>query len=74
MWIDVKDKLPDLGQYNESEWVLCATSKFGDYKKYGVEHELLYLNGYKWCNNNTDNFDNNPDYFMVTHWMPIPLL
>ena len=41
MWIDVKDKLPDLGQCNESEWVLCATSKFGDYKKYGVEYELF---------------------------------
>jgi hypothetical protein len=74
MWINVKDKLPELGEFNESKWVLCATSKFGDYEKYGVEHELLYMYGHKWVNNNTDNFEDNPDYFRVTHWMDIPSL
>ena len=74
MRIDVKDKLPELDEFNESKWVLCATSKFGDYENYGVEHELLYMYGHKWVNNNTDNFEDNPDYFRVTHWMEIPSL
>lgn len=74
MWNDIRDRLPDLID-GESEEVLCMTRKFGhggtkDNTPYG--YALLWWDGEKWEGWETDDFENNPDYVFVTHWMYIP--
>jgi len=68
-WISVKDRLPKV-----DELVLCQTSKFGN-TELGSYLELLFYVNNHWETNESKygtDFENNPDYFLVTHWMPIP--
>ena len=71
MWINVKEKLPEIGFE-----VLCKTRKFG-FAQNKVEtdsNELLWWNGQRWEDYDVDDFENNPDYIAVIYWMEIPSL
>lgn len=74
MWNDVRNKIPDLID-SESEEVLCMTRKFGHdgiKRNTPFGYALLWWNGKTWEDWKTDDFENNPDYWLVTHWMKIP--
>jgi len=77
-WISVKDAKPDIN--NDEEYnVLCHVAKYGDLNH---SYDIIIL-GFddetrKWVNNNDDydaykdDYENNPDYVCVTHWMKLP--
>ena len=71
MWNDVRNKMPEV----EKE-VLCITRKFG-HAQNRIEtdiYELLWWDGKVWENMNIDDFETNPDYYLVVYWMVIPEL
>ena len=73
-WIDVRERLPELIG-GESDEVLCMTRKFGhNGTKSNTPYSrvLLWRTGNKWENWDTDDFENNPDFYLVTHWLEIP--
>ena len=76
MWIDVRDKLPEIVNGSESEEVLGIARKFGfsnDDPEYD-EYAIIWWNGETWEDNEQDDFENNPDYYQVIYWMEIPEL
>jgi len=64
-WISVKDELPD-----EGEEVICFASKLGR----GSPNQMLigWHENDKWGYSDGDDYDCNPDYWIITHWMPLP--
>jgi hypothetical protein len=68
-WIPVTERLPEDGIA-----VLCNTSKFGEIGKGNDCLEILYYDAFlkTWANFDIDDFESNPDYFRITHWMPLP--
>lgn len=76
MWIDVRDKLPELNSDGESDEVLCITRKFG-FAQNRIETDsfaILWWDGKTWQDWEQDDFENNADYISVVYWMPIPKL
>lgn len=72
-WISVKDRYPILDNNGESDEVLCITCKYGDYENREITYEILWYNeDGTWQSMKDDNFENNGDYYQVTHWMEIP--
>jgi hypothetical protein len=74
-WISVKDKLPD-GEYS----VLLVTCKFGNIERFN-QYQLGYYCPFDkkphWELDDAPigiDFEDNPDYIQVTHWMPLPKL
>ena len=69
-WISVEERLPKL-----DEQCLVIWAKFG--KKY-KELFIGYIDSEtnKWdiitLEGLIEDADNNPDYFFITHWMPLP--
>lgn len=72
-WIDVKDNLPDPEDERE---ILCFASKFGE-GIYGACHIGWYdYNKKAWMYynfNKETEYEDNPDYWWVTHWAYINL-
>lgn len=68
-WIDVKDKLP-----NTSENVICWFCKFGDPSING-EYVIAFYDANTWWSalDWTDDIENNPDYFQISHWQPLQI-
>ena len=69
-WISVKDRLPD-----NDDLVLFAMYKFGNIKNAGGQYLGFYANGH-WEIDSEQGYgkdaNNNVDYWLVTHWMPLP--
>lgn len=70
-WIDRNVRLPDIWNDRENCDILVLGSKFGQRRQqeYWVQ---AYYDGGKFMDSqkNTD-LENNPDYWMVTHWMVV---
>lgn len=70
-WISVEDRLPKEDKYNLSDEVLCLTSKFG--RRGNLEcYQLLSTENGIWYDKLDRKFEDNPDFWYVTHWMPLP--
>ena len=69
-WISVKDALPELAVD-----VLVVWQKFGT-KSPSIHKGYIDDITHKWDLETSEGLvedaDNNPDYYIVTHWMPIP--
>ena len=66
-WISVKDRLPE-----NDDRVLVWENKFGTSRP--LENgcwEFAYYDG-KWEDMNLKDYENNADYILITHWMPLP--
>lgn len=68
-WISVKEKLPEIG-----DKVLMFMAKFGDVKNAASEYFGCWLGEHwsYWDDNKETDCEINPDYWRVTHWMPLP--
>lgn len=68
-WINVKDRLP-----NEDDGdVLCWSVKFGDESRSASSHHIiLCYNEGKWVTDLDIDYETNPDYHWITHWMLLP--
>lgn len=76
MWIDVRDKLPELNRDGESDEVLCITRKFG-FLQNRVETDcfaILRWDGKTWQDFKQNDYEDNADYVQVVYWMYIPKL
>ena len=64
-WISIKDKMPPIDEGD----VLCWSVKFGDEKRSSSSHPvILWWNGTTWQDDNDRDYENNPDYHLITHW------
>jgi hypothetical protein len=67
-WIDVEEKLPE-----DYEEVLCLSVKFGDPKRNLSSHQvILSRENNCWASDVDEDYERNPDYHYITHWMPLP--
>jgi len=82
-WISVEDRLPEIGEDGVSETVLCVGFKC--YRQDTAEYDLMYRKVLekpelkdsrgRWIKEGWSKrwWDTNPDYYGVTHWMPLPV-
>jgi hypothetical protein len=60
-WISVEVSMPD-----DDRNVLCYVQKFGTRAGWV---DIMYYEGGEWWTENDDRpFEQNPDYYIVTHW------
>lgn len=69
-WVSVEDRLPEMNPDNADD-VLIVMAKFG------ARYPYIKLGWYntetkKWEDEDSQDLNNNPDYFTVTHWQPLP--
>lgn len=70
MWIKVEDRLPD-GHPDDAEDVLVVFAKFGN--RYPQRMIAWYdSSDKKWKTEDNNDIERNSDYFIVTHWQPLP--
>lgn len=68
-WIHVKKETPSIDEGS----VLCWSVKFGDEKRSNSSHSIiLWWNGKFWEDDSGRNYENNPNYHSITHWMKLP--
>ena len=74
VWYSVKDKLPELNENGESVDVLVIERKFGFSQNltYTDTYKIAYWNGKHWEDDNSEDMEDNLDYFSVVYWMYIP--
>ncbi len=67
-WIPVKERLPET-----DEKLLVWENKFGTSQPLGNGRcDFAYFERGKWLDIKLRDYENNPDYMIVTHWMPLP--
>jgi hypothetical protein len=67
-WFDVKDSKPGI-ESEDDAYVLIYGCKFGDIKKDIAGHHMIgSWNGKFWEDGSGKDIENNPDYWIVTHW------
>lgn len=72
-WISVKDSLPPPDRYAEGDEVLVNVSKFGRSDSNSHYAIIFYDHNSKaWKDDSFLNYEDNPDYYLVTHWMELP--
>lgn len=72
-WISVKKGVPQKDQHGESDEVLVNVSKFGR-SDTNSHYAMLWYDHYhkKWRDDDMKDYEDNPDYMYVTHWMYLP--
>lgn len=72
-WISVDDRLPNITDEDDCKFLIWGC-KFGDVKENKQGHEMLaYWMNNKWMDTDLiDEININPQYWEVTHWMPLP--
>ena len=65
-WNKIKDNLPK----HEND-VLCIVQKFSERNPYYI---ILGCENGIWYEENGDKFEDNPDYYYITHWAELPKL
>lgn len=68
-WIKIKYSDESTLPKNETE-VLCYAYKIPS-PKYNEMFVAFYENG-KFTTGSADDYNNNADYFQISHWMPLP--
>jgi hypothetical protein len=74
IWYSVKDQLPQIGKDGLSEDVLVIERKFGFSQSMVLSdgYRLACWDGKHWSDDNSEDIEDNPDYFFVVYWMSIP--
>ena len=75
-WINVKEELPPLNKYGNSEDVLVILRKFGfNQDRLDTDTYMMasYNSYYKaWETEIDDNIEANANYMEVVYWQPLP--